>query len=83
MFANVAMLTRALARAFLATSEPPQPTNRTLGWIVRWPLLALALVGILWYMPARLEGVLAGITISLASTVIAALRLSANESNHG
>ena len=42
--------------------------------LFRLPLVVLALVLILWYMPARPEGVALGVVLSLASAVFAALR---------
>jgi len=42
--------------------------------LLRLPFVVLALVLILWYMPARPEGVALGVTLSLAAAVFAALR---------
>lgn len=42
--------------------------------LMKWPLVLLALVGILWYLPARPEGVALGIAISLAAASIAWIR---------
>ena len=39
-------------------------------WTFRVVLLALALVGILWYMPARPEGVALGLVLALLAAVI-------------
>ena len=61
---------------------PPSPSEtasresarvRALG-LLRLPFVVLALVLILWYMPARPEGVALGVTLSLAAAVLAALR---------
>lgn len=41
--------------------------------LVKWPLFLLALWGILWYLPARPEGVALGVAIALAAASIAAL----------
>jgi hypothetical protein len=41
--------------------------------LLKWPLVGLALAGILWYMPARPEGVALGVVLSLAAAVLAAL----------
>jgi hypothetical protein len=41
--------------------------------LLKWPLLGLALAGILWYMPARPEGVALGVVLSLAAAVLAGL----------
>jgi hypothetical protein len=43
------------------------------GLLVKWPLFLLALFGILWYLPARPEGVALGVAIALAAASIAAL----------
>lgn len=62
--------------------EPPSASEtasresarvRALG-LLRLPFVVLALVLILWYMPARPEGVALGVTLSLAAAVLAALR---------
>ncbi len=42
--------------------------------LMKWPVVLLALLGILWYLPARPEGVALGIAISLAAASIAWLR---------
>ena len=50
-------------------------------FLLKWPFLLLALAGILWYMPARPEGVAIGFGISLLGAAIAATRTpkAANE----
>ena len=60
MYANLTMATRTLKRTFRGTGSVPQSPSAALAWATRWPLLALALVGILWYMPARPEGIALG-----------------------
>lgn len=45
--------------------------------LVKWPLILLALWGILWYLPARPEGVALGVAIALAAASIAAIKRSA------
>lgn len=42
------------------------------GLLVKWPLFLLALWGILWYLPARPEGVALGVAIALAAASVAA-----------
>ena len=42
--------------------------------IAKWPLILLALFGVLWYLPARPEGVALGVAISLAAASIAAIQ---------
>jgi hypothetical protein len=42
--------------------------------VAKWPLVLLALFGILWYLPARPEGVALGVAISLAAASIASIR---------
>jgi hypothetical protein len=49
-------------------------TALTLLLLMKWPLVLLALLGILWYLPARPEGVALGVAISLAAASIAWLR---------
>ena len=42
--------------------------------VAKWPLVLLALFGVLWYLPARPEGVALGVAISLAAASIAAIQ---------
>jgi hypothetical protein len=42
--------------------------------VMKWPLILLALFGVLWYLPARPEGVALGVAISLAAASIAAIQ---------
>lgn len=42
--------------------------------LLKWPFLLLALAFILWYMPARPEGVALGALLALVGASIAALR---------
>lgn len=83
MYANLTMATRTLLRAFRTTTNVPQSPAAALAWATRWPLLALALVGILWYMPARPEGIALGIALSLLSSVLTALGLPDADPHHG
>ncbi|TPV96651.1 MAG: hypothetical protein B7733_03865 [Myxococcales bacterium FL481] len=83
MYANLAMTTRALLRTFRTATESSQSPAGALSWTTRWPLVALALVGILWYMPARPEGIALGVAISLLSSVLAALGLPDADPHHG
>lgn len=48
---------------------------------LRWPATALATAAVLWYMPGRPEGLVAGVLIALAGFTAAALQ-SARELNH-
>jgi hypothetical protein len=80
--ANIVLLGKAISRAFSRAaestddeSEVEAPTvARKLPGLLRMPLLVLALAGILWYMPARPEGLATGITIVLVAAVIAGFR---------
>ena len=49
------------------------------GNLIRLPLLALAMVFILWYMPARPEGFLLGLVLSLLAAVGAAIQASRHD----
>ena len=48
---------------------------------LRWPATALATAAVLWYMPGRPEGLVAGVLVALAGFTAAALQ-SARELNH-
>jgi hypothetical protein len=78
---NLWLLARAL-RAMLRDPQQYRPVGaRT--WVLpgvlllKWPFILLALAGILWYMPARPEGVAVGALLALVGASIAAL--SANK----
>jgi hypothetical protein len=77
MTANFAMLTITLARSLGASdlvNEDGTPKRRIrVGMVLRMPLFLVALVGILWYMPARPQGVFLGVVIGLLAASIAAL----------
>ena len=62
---------QAIDRAAAPTGETPRIGFATLA---RAPLVLLALLGILWYMPARPEGLAIGVLIVLISAVAAAVR---------
>lgn len=77
-FANLLLLARALGTV-LRDPEQYRPTGaRT--WVLpgvillKWPFILLALAMILWYMPARPEGVALGALLALAAASIAAIR---------
>jgi hypothetical protein len=74
--ANVWLLSRALAGLVTNPEEHrPAPGRK---WtlpavlLLKWPVILLALAIILWYMPARPEGVALGALLSLAAASIAA-----------
>ncbi len=75
---NLWLLARAVG-VMLRAPEQYRPTGaRT--WVLpgvlllKWPFLLLALAFILWYMPARPEGVALGALLALVGASIAALR---------
>jgi hypothetical protein len=77
---NLWLLSRAVdAMVQQADQHRPAPGRK---WalpgvfLLKWPFLLLALAGILWYMPARPEGVAIGFGISLLGAAIAATRNS-------
>lgn len=82
--ANLTLLGRALMQ-LVANSERHRPAPGS-KWIlpgvllVKWPLLLLALAGILWYLPARPEGVAFGVLLSLLGAALAARRSQASGS---
>ena len=77
-FANLVVLSRSLSKVL----ENPEQHRPAAGkkWVLpavlllKWPFLLLALGLILWYMPARPEGVAAGVALSLLAASIAAVR---------
>jgi drug/metabolite transporter (DMT)-like permease len=75
---NLWLLARAL-RAMLRDPQQHRPTGQRT-WILpgvlllKWPFILLALAFILWYMPARPEGVALGALLALVGASIAALR---------
>jgi len=81
--ANLWLLARALSTVLRSPQEYRPVGGRT--WVLpgvlllKWPFLLLALAGILWYMPARPEGVALGALLALVGASIAAIR--GNRSN--
>lgn len=79
-YANLWMAARAL-RGIVASPHEHRPAPGS-KWalptalLVKWPLILLALFGILWYSPARPEGVALGVVIALAAASFAALARS-------
>ncbi len=76
--ANLWFAARALDNVVKSAAQHrPAPGRR---WalpgmlLVKWPLILLALWGILWYLPARAEGVALGVVIALAAASIAAIQ---------
>ncbi len=75
---NLWLLSRAL-RTVLRNPEQYRPASRRT-WVLpgvlllKWPFILLALAGILWYMPARPEGVAIGALLALAGASIASVR---------
>jgi hypothetical protein len=84
---NLWLLARAL-RAMLRDPQQHRPTGaRT--WVLpgvlllKWPFILLALAFILWYMPARPEGVALGALLALVGASIAALAKNEGPKNEG
>lgn len=75
---NLWLLSRAVG-TMLRDPQQYRPTGQRT-WILpgvlllKWPFILLALAGILWYMPARPEGVALGALLALVGVSIAALR---------
>jgi hypothetical protein len=76
--ANLWLLSRAISGALAnAREHRPSPGQK---WalpgvfLLKWPFLLLALGLILWYLPARPEGVGIGIGLSLLAAALAATR---------
>lgn len=74
---NLWLLARAV-RAMLRDPQQFRPAGRRT-WVLpgvlllKWPFILLALAGILWYMPARPEGVAVGALLALVGASIGAL----------
>ncbi len=69
-----------------AASSPLEPLETDVaapekrsGSFIRLPALALAMILILWYMPARPEGFLLGLVLSLLAAVGAAIQASRHD----
>ena len=77
---NLQSLARAAFRMLLAAeAEPDQAAARTARFApllatLRWPATALATAAVLWYMPGRPEGLVAGVLVALAGFTAAALQ---------
>ncbi len=75
---NLWLLARAL-KTVLRDPQQHRPTGQRT-WVLpgvlllKWPFILLALAGILWYMPARPEGVALGALLALVGASIGALR---------
>ncbi len=84
---NLLSLARAGFGVLLAAeAEPDVTAARTSRFApllaaLRWPATALATAAVLWYMPGRPEGLVAGVLVALAGFTAAALQ-SARELNH-
>lgn len=67
----------ALARAALRAFQQTGSTGRAAPLLatLRWPATALATAAILWYMPGRPEGLVAGVLIALLGLTATALQL--------
>jgi hypothetical protein len=84
---NLLSLARAGVQVLLAAeAEPDATAARTSRFApllaaLRWPATALATAAVLWYMPGRPEGLVAGVLVALAGFTAAALQ-SARDLNH-
>lgn len=84
---NLQSLARAGFRVLLAAEAEPDATAARTGRFapllaaLRWPATALATAAVLWYMPGRPEGLVAGVLIALIGFTAAALQ-SARELDH-
>jgi hypothetical protein len=77
-FFNLASLARAVVRLVAEVQADPQRHAGGGGGaalaLVRWPVAALATVAVLWYMPGRPEGLVAGVLAALTAFCFAALQ---------
>ncbi len=77
---NLQSLARAGFRVLLAAEAEPQTTAAATARFapllaaLRWPATALATAAVLWYMPGRPEGLVAGVLVALAGFTVAALQ---------
>jgi len=83
---NLQSLAHAGFRMLLAAEAEPDATAARTGRFapllatLRWPATALATAAVLWYMPGRPEGLVAGVLLALIGFTAAALQ-SARELN--
>ncbi len=79
-YANMYFAARTLRTIVANPRDHRPPAGKTwslpAGLLLKWPLILLALAAVLWYMPARPEGVALGVAISLAAASLAALQRS-------
>lgn len=84
---NLQSLARAGFRMLLAAEAEPDATAASTSRFapllatLRWPATALATAAVLWYMPGRPEGLVAGVLLALTGFTAAALQ-SARGLNH-
>lgn len=77
---NLQSLARAAFRMLLAAEAEPHTTAASTARFapllaaLRWPATALATAAVLWYMPGRPEGLVAGVLVALAGFTAAALQ---------
>jgi hypothetical protein len=77
-FMNLWLLSKSIDAALARADEHRPTTGRK--WalpgvlLLKWPFVLLALGLILWYMPARPEGVAIGLLLSLLAAALAATR---------
>lgn len=83
---NLQSLARAGFRMLIAAEAEPDATAAATSRFapllatLRWPATALATAAVLWYMPGRPEGLVAGVLLALIGFTAAALQ-SARELN--
>lgn len=77
---NLWLLSKAV-KVLLSNPQQYRPTGRQT-WVLpgvmllKWPLVLLALAFILWYMPARPEGVALGVLLALVGASIASVAVN-------
>jgi hypothetical protein len=74
---HFSLLALALGGTLGRAAPTPNGSGRTPRFAaasaLRWPALVVALLGILWYMPARPQGLVAGLVLGLAAATFAAV----------